>query len=184
MLRFSQCPSLLAFPAASLADFISFDEPQFAGAPADFHHVTPGGPYGPAISVNGVSFTGGVVLNGSGFADEETTTPNLYATSDNAQLANGSMLPGSITAALMNPASSVSLDIENGNNKADFTLSGYSASASLLASDMIELNFIGFPARSAWHPSVPPWNRLFHRNERSGRRQYRLRNRQRVHYGR
>jgi hypothetical protein len=138
--------TLLAFPTACLADFVSFDElPQFAGAPPDFTDVTPGGKYGPAISVNGVSFIGGVVLNDSGYGLEATTQPNLYATTDYVMLADHSTLLGSITAALMNPASSVSLDIANGNTKADFTLSGYSACATLLAYDTISLNDFAFP---------------------------------------
>ena len=102
-----------------------------------FSDVTPGGPRGPLLSFPGVTFGGGVVMDD--FANLATTAPNLYGTSDFLQLADASVLPGSIAAVFSAPVSSVSLDVINGFGAATFTLSAYGAGSVFLSSAAIFL---------------------------------------------
>ncbi len=134
--------SHLFHPTASFASTITFDEPQFSGAPLHFALATPGGAFGPLITVGGVTFNGGVVLNGAtSFASEETTVPNLYETFDaHFTLADVSQLPGIVSAAPATPASSISLDIFDGHSASDFTLTGFAADNSVVNSETIFLH--------------------------------------------
>ncbi len=134
--------NFLIHPAASFGSLISvtFDEPQFSGAPAHFALVSTGGAFGPEIHVGGVTFNGGVVLNESAFAGEAATTSNLYATfNGHFLLQDGSSLPGIIAGTLASAATSISLDVFNGHSAANFTLTGFSAGNSIVASDTVFL---------------------------------------------
>lgn len=132
--------ALLALPAR--AQSINFDD---VSAPPNFSGVTPGGADGPVFTRDGVTFRGGVVLDGSGFANEETSPPNLYATSDFNALADGSLLPGFITISLTAPANSITLDIANGFAAASFTLLAYDAGNNLIGNSSIFLNDYSTP---------------------------------------
>jgi hypothetical protein len=145
--------TVLGAAAPARAGIVTFDEPQFAGASGQFAGTTPGGAFGPMISVNGVSFNGGVVLNDSGFAGEATTKPNLYATSDFNALADGSFLPGSITGQFSTATTSVGLDIANGFGASTFTLTAFDAANNVLGSDTISLAGFTLPG-AVGHASV------------------------------
>jgi hypothetical protein len=135
-LAVSCCSLLLATPQTR-AQSVNFDD---VSAPPYFENVSPGGDDGPVFTRAGVTFRGGVVLNGSGFNDEETSAPNLYATSDFDTLADGSSLPGFMTISLTAPANSISLDIINGFNASSFTLLAFDSGNNLIGTSSIFLN--------------------------------------------
>ncbi|HLN31230.1 MAG TPA: PEP-CTERM sorting domain-containing protein [Gemmataceae bacterium] len=122
--------------AAEIIDFGTINGPTF------YNQVTPGGAQGPVLVFSGVTFTGGVVLNSSTISPSiPGQSPNYYSTSDSATLADGSHLPGVITATLTNPVSYVSFDVLNGYPQPSIlTLSGFSASGQLLATGTVPLD--------------------------------------------
>jgi hypothetical protein len=127
------------------ASIIDFDD---VPAPGLFIQVTPGGVDGPVYSRSGVTFDGGVVLNGDagGFAPPPSTPPNLYATTTIDTLADGSSLPGMITASLAPPLVGDSVSLFVGNSGLDFashtyTLTAFDANSQSLGSDSITLGF-------------------------------------------
>jgi hypothetical protein len=125
------------------AGFVTFDGPQFTPAPFFWTDVTPGTGFGPAITVGGIAFNGGVVLGNGAFGNDGVTTNNVYATTDFQTLADGSRLPGFITGTFASPSSFVTVSIVNGHDVhhfEDFTLSAFDASNNLLGSNTIALN--------------------------------------------
>ena len=131
----------LSVPAAR-ADVVDFDSISATGFYAD---VVPGTGRGPHLDFQGVSFDGGVVMSGDGWLDMETSPQNLYGSCDYCPLADGSMLPGFITATFTSPVSSVSLDVINGLMAADFTLTAYDASNVAIGSTFVRLADFGDP---------------------------------------
>jgi hypothetical protein len=142
LLLATACSSWALLCPQARAQSINFDD---VSAPPDFAGVTPGGVDGPVFTRDGVTFRGGVVLDGSGFANEETSVPNLYATSDSSPLADGSFLPGLITISLTAPANSITLDIANGFSAASFTMLAYDSANNLIGNNSIFLNAFDTP---------------------------------------
>ena len=114
-----------ALALSSLASMPAFAAATFDGvaAPALFSQVTPGGPLGPVVTEGGITFNGGVIVNGSDYGNEQTSNPNLYATTNIFQLANGGSLPGFITGTLSSQSNFIGLDIANGDLASTFSLS-------------------------------------------------------------
>lgn len=132
---------VLACQAGVRADFVvDFDD---VTAPDLYESVTPGGAHGPTFARPGVTFSGGVVLRGSSFSGAVTSSPNLYATSDNLRLADESRLPGVIGGSLDVPVFGIGLDVynalPNGNSMAAFTLTAFAADGSTLFIDTVRL---------------------------------------------
>jgi hypothetical protein len=115
---------------------IDFDHVQ---APPFYVNVTPGGALGPLLVFPEVTLDGGVILNSSGWNNWNTSDPNIYATSDFIELADGSMLPGMITGTFNGLADSISLDVANGFGAGDFTLTAYDANDQVVDSDTVSL---------------------------------------------
>jgi hypothetical protein len=129
--------ALMSTPAIAVT--ATFDS---VNASPDFGGTAPGGAAGPTVTEAGITFNGGVILNGADFANEETTTPNLYATTDLYPLSDGSSLPGVITGSLSGFANSISLDVANGFSASTFTLNLFN-SGSLIGSSSINLGGYG-----------------------------------------
>jgi hypothetical protein len=122
---------------------INFDD---VSAPFAYRQVTPGGADGPVYSRSGVTFSGGVVLNSITFSPAADSPPNIYATTDIQGLADGSFLPGSISATLAPPrlGADVSLFVGNalfGFGPGTFTLTAFDASNHVLGSAAATLAF-------------------------------------------
>jgi hypothetical protein len=131
--------ALVTAAAPAVAATANFDgitaSPTFAG-------TTPGGTAGPAVTDGGINFSGGVILNGSAYGNEETTSPNLYATSNYLALTDGSLLPGAIAGDLGGITNSITLDVMNGAAASVFTLSLFDG-ATLVGTDPISLGAFG-----------------------------------------
>jgi len=127
-------------PLAAAAATITFDDTQEL-APATFADVLPGGEFGPQLDYGDVMFDGGIIALAITPSDQAATTlPNLYATTDFAPLADGSLLSGMITAVFAMPVTSVALDVGNGNLfSAKITLTAFSGS-DVVASDTVLLD--------------------------------------------
>ncbi|MGH0029956.1 MAG: PEP-CTERM sorting domain-containing protein [Myxococcota bacterium] len=113
-------------------------------APPTFAQAVPGGEFGPVVADGPVTVQGGVILLAITPSDQAATSlPNLYATTDFLPLADGTLLPGSITGSLAISATSVSLAIGNGHQfPATFTLTAFKG-ASPVASDAVSLDPFG-----------------------------------------
>jgi len=130
---------ILVSSAPAAAEIINFGA---INGPAFFNQVTPGGAQGPVLVFTGVTFNGGVVLNSSSILPPVAgQSPNYYSTSDSATLADGSHLPGVITATLTDPVPFVSFNVLNGDpHPSILTLSGFSAGGQLLATGTVSLD--------------------------------------------
>jgi hypothetical protein len=126
--------------AAQATTVIDFDH---VTAPPFYIDVTPGGALGPLLVFPEVTLDGGVILHNSGWADWSTSDPNIYATTDFAQLADGSILPGMISGTFNGLVSSISLDIANGFSASSFTLTAYDANDQVVDSDTVSLASFG-----------------------------------------
>ncbi|MEP7364607.1 MAG: PEP-CTERM sorting domain-containing protein [Acidobacteriota bacterium] len=133
---------VLTAPAA-IVDFDSIS------ASCCFSDVTPGGARGPVLVFGNATFDGGVVMDNTGWNDMETSFPNLYGTSDYSELSDFSVLPGFITITFLSPVSFVTLDIINGSDASDFTLSAYDGLSALLGSSVVSLTSFGQPGSVA-----------------------------------
>jgi hypothetical protein len=125
---------ILAGGLPGQADVVNFDS--IPNTESVYNSITPGTGFGPHLVFTGVTFDGGVVMKDTTWEYLATTPPNLYATSNYIHLADGSSLPGIISATFDSLVSSVSLDIINGVglSNADFTLSAYDTGSNLLSS--------------------------------------------------
>lgn len=134
---------LPAAPAA--ATIITFDATSQT-APSTFASVVPGGEFGPELDLGALTLSGGVIGLAVTPSDQAATTlPNFYATTDFLPLSDGSLLDGLITGLFSGTATSVSLDIGNGNLfPADFTLTAFNG-ASAVASDTVSLSAFAEP---------------------------------------
>lgn len=104
-------------------------------APCCFNQVTPGGPLGPQLTYNFLKLDGGVILNGpTGWANLQTSNPNVYGTSDFLPLQDSSLLPGVITGVFDIGVDTLGFDIINGFGTATFTVKVYNASNALIGS--------------------------------------------------
>src|SRR5262245_61904684 len=126
--------SSLLLPVQGRSALIDFDA---IAATCCFADVTPGVARGPLIAFPGASVDGGVVMYNSGWANQATTAPNVYGTSDFNALADGSFLPGFITILFNSVVSAVTLDIINGAGAADFTASAFDSGNFLLTSQTV-----------------------------------------------
>lgn len=112
-------------------------------AGSNFNGVKPGGDVGPTFTFSGATFKGGVVLNDTNFGSMATSSPNIYATSDVHQLADGSSLPGVITGSLSFATTGISLDVLNGYYAGKFTLTAYAANNTILGTRTVSLGNYG-----------------------------------------
>lgn len=130
-----------ASPAWALT--ITFDDVPGL-APTSAGEVVPGGSFGPHLDFGEIVFDGGIIgLAITPFDEAATTLPNFLVTTDVVPLADGSVLPGEITAALTSPASDIRLDVGNGNVfPAAFTLTAFSGAA-VVGSDTVSLPGFG-----------------------------------------
>lgn len=134
----------LSAVAKSEAVTIDFDS---IPATCCYGDVLPGGSRGPVVAFPGVTFTGGVVMDNTGWAGLAPSAPNLYGTSDYIALGDASFLPGFITATFSSAVSSVMLDVINGFGASTFTLSAFDISGFIIGSTSIALP--GYPSPSA-----------------------------------
>ena len=118
------------------ADSVNFDD---VTAPPDFSDVPS---YSPTL-YPGVQFNNGVILNDSDFANEATTHPNLYATSDFLPLGDGSFLPGNIDAVFAPTVSDVNFDLINGGIASDFMVFAFDSNGNTLGSQTVTLSDFG-----------------------------------------
>jgi hypothetical protein len=126
----------LAGPAQA-ATTIDFDS---IAAPCCFGFVSPNTGQGPLLTFFGnVSINGGVVMENAAWAGLATTAPNLYGTSDFLALADGSFLPGAITITFATPVAGVTLDVINGFDAANFTLTAFDAGNGVIDADSMFL---------------------------------------------
>jgi hypothetical protein len=146
---------VLAICACSMPAFadtvINFDS---IAATCCYIDVTPGTGRGPLLVFPELTLNGGVVMDNTGWLNLETSAPNLYGTADSAGLADGSFLPGFITGQFSSAVSSMAMDIINGSNAADFTLSAYDASSFLLGSQTVSLDCFSCGAAAVSHVSL------------------------------
>ncbi len=130
---------------AQVVRTVTFENPGVA--PRAFANVIPGGPFGPAYSLSGATFGGGVILNESVFLNAATTklyfavefAANLYCTTDREALQGGSTLPGTITATFASAQSFLRFDIVNGAAAATFTVTAFDAARAAVATSSIAL---------------------------------------------
>jgi hypothetical protein len=132
--------SALSVPAAQAA-VVDFDSIPATGF---YDEVTPDTGRGPLLAFPGVTFDNGVVMSGDGWLDLETTADNLYGTCDYCPLADGSTIPGFITATFSAPVDSVSLDVINGTGAGSFTLTAFDAAHAALGNVSVALGDFGF----------------------------------------
>lgn len=130
--------ALLVVLVLSTGPLASAGTANFDGVSAPcFYLFTPG--YSPTVYPE-VTFSNGVIQNDCGWDAQSTTHPNLYATSDYAPLADGSMLPGNIDAHFATPVFNVQFDVINGFGASTFTGLAYDGSGNLLGSAALSLN--------------------------------------------
>jgi len=138
---------LFVFAFAASAAVMNFDG---VTAPCCYNQVTPGGPLGPVVTDGFLSVNGGVILDGaSGWAGKQTSSPNVYGTSDFLPLQDSSLLPGKITGTFDGPVTDLSFDIINGHLAASFTVNLYNASHGIIAMVVIPLD--AYPGSGAVH---------------------------------
>jgi len=119
--------------ANASADTVNFDS---VAAPCCYNLTT----YSPFVT-SSITFTSGVVENNTGWNNEATTAPNLYATSDFLPLADSTLLPGFIMGTFTSgTGSNLSLDVIDGRGAATFTLTAYDALNNILGTQAIALN--------------------------------------------
>ncbi len=138
-------PVLLLAP--QLASGLTVDFEDVPGLPpTTAEEVVPGGPFGPELDLGGIALDGGIIALAISPADLAATSgSNFYVTTDFMPLADGSLLLGEISATLASAASSITLDVGNGNLFAStFTLTAYSGTA-VVASDSIPLGAFASP---------------------------------------
>jgi len=126
--------AVLIVPSLAKADTVNFDG---SSVPCCYINVT----YSPFVTPE-ITFTNGVILDNSGWANEATTAPNLYATSDFAPLADSTLLPGFIVGTFTSgTGSNLSLDVINGVfSSGTFTLTAFDASNGVLGVTSMLLN--------------------------------------------
>ena len=124
---------------------VGFDE---VTAPGSFAEVTPGGPLGPDLTYTFLSLSGGVILNGeTGWAGLETSSPNLYGTSDFVQLDDASTLPGTITGTFDFQVDTLGFDLINGYGAGSFSVRVYDATDAMVGS--ATLGLLAYPGSGA-----------------------------------
>lgn len=137
----SFCAALLlgaTVAAGASAAVVTFDD---VDAPCCFGGVTPGGLLGPTLTYGPLTINGGVILNGnSGWAGLQTSDPNVYGTSDFLDLADDSLLPGSITMLFSTAQSFVGFDVINGFVAARFSVNVYDALDALIGGATFSLD--------------------------------------------
>ena len=114
------------------AGSVNFDD---VTAPADFIQVPS---YSPTV-YPGVQFNNGVILNDSDYANDATTKPNLYATSDYLPLGDGTLLPGNIDAVFSSVVSDVNFDLMNGAASSTFNLFGFDSGGQIVFFNVVNL---------------------------------------------
>ncbi len=134
-MRYSLLAALVALFAVcgpAGATIVDFDSVK---APGGYSSVAPGGPLGPSLTYGILHLDGGVILDGtSGWSNLQTSTPNLYATSDWLKLADNSILPGVITGIFDFEVDTLGFDVINGFTAASFTVQVYNAMDVLVGS--------------------------------------------------
>jgi hypothetical protein len=107
--------------------------------PGTYDAVTPGGIYGPELVLPDATFDGGVRL--TNFQPrEDRLDEEVYATSDFSPLADGSLLPGRITATFTTPVRAVRLSIQDWYRAAYFSLEAYASDDTLLVAETVLLD--------------------------------------------
>ncbi len=124
--------ALFAVCGPAGATVVDFDS---VVAPCCFNSVTPGGPLGPQLTYGILQLDGGVILDGTtGWSNLQTSSPNLYATSDFLKLADNSNLPGVITGIFDFQVDTLGFDVINGYTASQFTVRVYDAMDVLVGS--------------------------------------------------